>query len=476
MKVPPSQVLVLRTPDSTVFLGPLGAWGMSELGSVAVLDKPFEDLNDRLALGTLETLKGDSWQVARLRTYLAGPAITGYGSVTVRTTRHDMAHVFRNLRTHLRAHRLRAVVIRNHERVVAPSAAQRDAAGAPRSPGAASAGPQVARPSQPGLPSTLLQGGSLPASRPQANVAGWSTLDRLMALLHDTLPLLGPSLRAHVEAMTSTEAIAHMLAGMALMAGLQAVPVVGEAADAAFLGMAYAYAGWDGLRAIVHLVEAVQAAVRARSEAEIAAAAPGAADALVTLGGAFLDAVALKMAKRSTSGGGKDVVAEGSSQPPQVNAQRGAGIGRKTSPANTSTVYHVTSSPGAAQGVLGGINPDFLNPNSRFGRAFYVAEQPDTTLAELAHHNVDPSTAIRFSTNNDAMNVLDLTDPETAAAWNYTGGPITPATQEMGTQASTQGYNAIRFYSERAPGTANYAILDDYNEILIPVAVSPAKP
>ena len=476
MKAPPSQVLVLRTPDSTVFLGPLGSWGMFDLGSVAVLDKPFEDLNDRQALGTLEALKRDDWQVAKLRDYLAGPAITGYGSVTVRTTRHDTGHVFQSLRTHLRARRLRAVVIRNHERSVAPSVAQRGAAGAQPSSGAASAGPQVARPLQPGLLGTLPQGGGLPTSRPPANVAGWSMLDRLMALLHDTLPLLGPSLRSHIEAMTSTEAVAHLLAGMALMAGLQAVPVVGEAADAVFLGIAYAYAGWDGLRAVVHLVEAVQAAVKARSEAEIAAAAPGAADALVTLGGAFLDAVALRMAKRSTSGGGKDMAAEGSSQPPQANAQRGAGIGRKTSPASTSTVYHVTSSPGAAQGVLGGINPDFLNPNSRFGRAFYVAEQPDTTLAELAHHNVDPSTAIRFSTNNDAMNVLDLTDPETAAAWNYTGGPITPATQQMGTQASAQGYNAIRFYSERAPGTVNYAILDDYNDILTPIAVSPAKP
>ena len=41
-----------------------------------------------------------------------------------------------------------------------------------------------------------------------------STPDRLMAPLHDTLPLLGPALRAHIEAMTSTEAVAHLLTGM----------------------------------------------------------------------------------------------------------------------------------------------------------------------------------------------------------------------------------------------------------------------
>ncbi len=121
------------------------------------------------------------------------------------------------------------------------------------------------------------------------------------------------------------------------MAGLQAVPVLGEAADAAFLAMAYAYAGWDGLRAVVHLVEAVHTAVEARSEAEIAAAAPGAAEALVTLGGAFLDAVALRMAKRNTSGGGK--AAGGGEEAAQtINTQRGQGVGGKTAGSRSSTI------------------------------------------------------------------------------------------------------------------------------------------
>jgi RES domain-containing protein len=138
--------------------------------------------------------------------------------------------------------------------------------------------------------------------------------------------------------------------------------------------------------------------------------------------------------------------------------------------------FHITTSTKATQGVLDGIDPAFLNPNSRFGAAFYVAEQPDTALAELAHHGADPSMAIRFSMNNDAANVLDLTNPDIAAAWGYAGGPITPATQAIGSQASEQGYNVIRFYSQRAPGEVNYAILDDFNDILTPAAVSPAKP
>jgi filamentous hemagglutinin len=131
----------------------------------------------------------------------------------------------------------------------------------------------------------------------------------------------------------------------------------------------------------------------------------------------------------------------------------------------------------AASNILdNGIDPDFLSSESRFGAAFYVAQNPETSLAELAHYDTEPLMAINFSMNSGAANVLDLTNPEIASAWGYQGGSITPATQAMGSQARAQGYNVIRYYSERAPGTINYAILDDYNDILTPHAISPAKP
>jgi filamentous hemagglutinin len=142
-----------------------------------------------------------------------------------------------------------------------------------------------------------------------------------------------------------------------------------------------------------------------------------------------------------------------------------------------SNVYHVTTNPYAAPSILdNGIDPAFLNPNARFGAAFYVAEQPTTALAELAHYGAEPYMAINFSTDSGAANVLDLTNPDVASAWGYGGGPITPATQSIGSEASAQGYNVIKYYSERAPGTVNYAILNNYNEVLTPYAISPAKP
>lgn len=140
------------------------------------------------------------------------------------------------------------------------------------------------------------------------------------------------------------------------------------------------------------------------------------------------------------------------------------------------SLWHATASPGAAQGVLNGIDPKYLNPDSRFGAAFYVAEQPGTTLAELAHHGVDASHGVRFVLDKGSMKVLDLTDPATAKAWRYEGGPISSTTQEIGVKAQGQGYNVIRFYSERANGGINNAILDNFNEILQPVFVTPVKP
>lgn len=93
----------------------------------------------------------------------------------------------------------------------------------------------------------------------------------------------------------------------------------------------------------------------------------------------------------------------------------------------SSSVWHATTNSRATEGVLGGIDPAFLNPNSRFGPAFYVAENPSTTLAELSHHGVVASHGIRFEVNREAMKVLDLTDPKVAKKW---GTMVAPLAQE----------------------------------------------
>ncbi len=160
------------------------------------------------------------------------------------------------------------------------------------------------------------------------------------------------------------------------------LPVLGEAADAAFLAMAYAYAGWDGLLALVHLAAAVRVAVEARSEAEIAGAAPGAAEALVTLGGAFLDAVALRMAKRNTGGGGEAAGAE-QAQEQEVNVNRGAGVRKPSKPLLDSRPPPVTRL-GNVLGECSAVEPGPLDDNlaTTFsgGRYKVVQLEQDTVL------------------------------------------------------------------------------------------------
>jgi hypothetical protein len=139
---------------------------------------------------------------------------------------------------------------------------------------------------------------------------------------------------------------------------------------------------------------------------------------------------------------------------------------------NIETVYHTVTSARAGQGVLDGIDPAFLNPNSRFGAAFYVSNDAKTTLAELAHHGATGTQTIRFNMNLEAAKILDLTDPAIANSWRYSGGPITLATQNIGADALRNGFSVIKYPSLRGPGV-NYGILKDFDTILSPQMIVP---
>ncbi len=123
--------------------------------------------------------------------------------------------------------------------------------------------------------------------------------------------------------------LALMVTGLVLLAGLQAVGV-GEVADAAFLALAYAVAGWSGLVALVHLADAAHQAAGATDAATLDRAATKGAAAITTLGIDFLSAVVLRMAKRNTSGGGTagGGAADASPAAETVNPNRGSGISR----------------------------------------------------------------------------------------------------------------------------------------------------
>ena len=71
--------------------------------------------------------------------------------------------------------------------------------------------------------------------------------------------------------------------------------------------------------------------------------------------------------------------------------------------------------------------------------------------------------------------VLDLTNPEIAAQWDYVSQlTSTEACQDIGIIAKTQGYSVIEFQSYRGNGV-NYVIYNNFESILEPRIVTPIK-
>ena len=135
-------------------------------------------------------------------------------------------------------------------------------------------------------------------------------------------------------------------------------------------------------------------------------------------------------------------------------------------------LFHTVTNPDAGQAVLNKIDPRFFNDKSRFGKAFYVSEVPDTTLTELEHHNLVGVDTIRFNFNQKAAKILDLTKPRIAQKWGYVGGDISSATNKIGLRARESGFNVIRYPSERGQGS-NLAIFNDFENLLQPQMVVP---
>jgi len=136
-------------------------------------------------------------------------------------------------------------------------------------------------------------------------------------------------------------------------------------------------------------------------------------------------------------------------------------------------VFHTVTSPGAGQGILDGIDPEFLNPRSRFGKALYLSEIPETTLAELAHHNAVGTQTIKYLFDAQSAKILDLTNPRIAQIWGYDRGLITAFSKSVGFRAQRAGFDVIRYPSERGLG-ANLAVLNNFETLLKPQIIVPS--
>jgi len=138
-------------------------------------------------------------------------------------------------------------------------------------------------------------------------------------------------------------------------------------------------------------------------------------------------------------------------------------------------VRHAVANRDFVNGIAKGIDPAMLNPNARFGRAFYVAELGETAVAEVSSHGGTATQVLRFRMNLSGHRILDLTKPTIADAWGYTGPLSYQASQKIAQQAVERGFNAIKFPAVQGSG-ANYAIFNEFDSILQALMVSPATP
>ncbi|OPY57938.1 MAG: hypothetical protein A4E56_03458 [Pelotomaculum sp. PtaU1.Bin065] len=160
---------------------------------------------------------------------------------------------------------------------------------------------------------------------------------------------------------------------------------------------------------------------------------------------------------------GKKLLKEGEEE----IAERAGTIARKE-------VYNARTSKEETQSVLNGIKPELMAKDSRFGRAFYVAEKGETAVQEITKHGKEASHVIRYELDVSKAKVLDLSDPKVANKWGYTASDSYKESQKIAEKAKEAGYNVIKFKSLREEGN-NYAVVDDFNELLKPQMVSPAK-
>ncbi|MEQ9286188.1 MAG: hypothetical protein RIG77_04725 [Cyclobacteriaceae bacterium] len=122
-------------------------------------------------------------------------------------------------------------------------------------------------------------------------------------------------------------------------------------------------------------------------------------------------------------------------------------VGAELAETTTNLVYHSTTRPGVADDILrNGIDPNFFNSASRFGKGFYVGNSPSTTIAELGYHGYSRVNTIRYTLENAKL----FNATGRIRIWDI-GVKYTP--RLLGKGARLFNYDGIIFNSLRSSGT-----------------------
>jgi RHS repeat-associated protein len=148
-------------------------------------------------------------------------------------------------------------------------------------------------------------------------------------------------------------------------------------------------------------------------------------------------------------------------QAAQSFIQWAAGLLGLSGQEDTGELAHGTTN---LRGLARGFDPRFLNPESRFGQAFYLAERSGTAIAEVAYHGGKAQVVVSYTLNMQKAKILDLTNAGLARRFGYVGDYTSG--QAAARKALQEGYNVIQFKSLRGPGN-NYAVIADWDEVLM---------
>lgn len=382
----PADVLTLRTPMTTLFLGPLDDRGLASLRPLTVLGGHLQQAADMQARAALGWVSRDAGQMNALRGYLARHHVAGaMGPLT------DTA-IIEALRRSLVEHRLGMIasdVMTPHAAQLTLTAGGSHAAAAPRDAGLSAKA----------------------AAKPQpvaaaADVGHWSTQKRLTTMAGRAFKRIPGEVGRQIQGMLTPQNLLLLDAGLLALIIAQGFGV-GEVVDAVLVAMAIRAAGWSGMIALVELSGACVKAARATSDATLDAAADNAAEALAVLGVLFVTMLITKMAKRATSGGGEASGGGAPDEPPAqtVNPNRGQGVGGRAARGPTVTENAAKGKAFEKTGL------DHLKTTQSDLRT-QVSMRPFTESGELADYRIRLDAIGRDDT--DTLRLTDFKSSDTA--------------------------------------------------------------
>jgi RES domain-containing protein len=126
---------------------------------------------------------------------------------------------------------------------------------------------------------------------------------------------------------------------------------------------------------------------------------------------------------------------------------------------------HAVTNPQHVQGIVKEIDPKKLNPDSRFGPAFYLAENYQTAIIEVWSHGRKATNIVSFDLDSSQANILDLSNSKIASEWGYDSSQ--KQAPEVAKMALEHGFNVIKYPSVQGSEN-NYAVLKDFKELLTP--------